>query len=81
MEITVKIPEEVAAQARIRGMPVEAYAEAVLAGQIVPVAGPAAPERTPEEIQAWLDSLAQFSEKIPALPATISREWIYQDRD
>jgi hypothetical protein len=28
-----------------------------------------------------LDSLAQFSHKIPPLPAFVSREWIYQDRD
>jgi hypothetical protein len=37
--------------------------------------------RTPEEIRAWLDSLAQFSDKIAPLPETISREWIYQDHD
>jgi hypothetical protein len=52
MEITIKIPDELAAQAQAR---------------------------TPEEIRAWLDSLAQFSDKIPPLPETISREWIYQD--
>jgi hypothetical protein len=34
---------------------------------------------TPVEIRAWLDSLAQFSGKIPPLPETISREWIYQE--
>ena len=37
--------------------------------------------QTPEQIRAWLDSLAQFSDKIPPLPETISREWIYQDHD
>ena len=36
---------------------------------------------TPEEIRAWLDHLAQFSDKIPPLPDTITREWIYQDHD
>jgi len=39
------------------------------------------PPRTPEEIRGWLDSLAQFSDKIPPLPETISREWLYQDHD
>jgi hypothetical protein len=34
-----------------------------------------------KEIRAWLDSLCQFSEKIPPLPEHISREWLYQDRD
>lgn len=37
--------------------------------------------RKPEEIRDWLDSLAQFSQKIPPLPETISREWIYQEHD
>jgi len=37
--------------------------------------------RTQEEIRIWLDSLAQFSDKIPPLPETISREWLYQDHD
>jgi len=36
---------------------------------------------TPAEIRARLDSLAQFSEKIPPLPEAISREWIYQEHD
>jgi hypothetical protein len=35
-------------------------------------------QRRPAEIRAWLDSLAQFSDKIPPLPKTISHEWIYQ---
>ena len=38
-------------------------------------------ELGPEEIRAWLDSLAQFSDKIPPLPETISREWLYQDHN
>jgi hypothetical protein len=37
--------------------------------------------RSSEEIRAWLDSLAQFSDKIPPLPETISRDWIYQDHN
>ena len=36
--------------------------------------------RTPEEIRAWLDELASFSDKIPHMPGeTFSREMIYQD--
>ncbi|HEV2379308.1 MAG TPA: hypothetical protein VG206_05880 [Terriglobia bacterium] len=77
----MKIPEELATQARMRGMPVEAYAEAVLARQIVSSAGTAIQRRTAEQIQGWVDSLAQFSDKIPALPSTVTRQWIYQDHD
>jgi hypothetical protein len=37
--------------------------------------------RNHQEIRAWLDSLAQFSDKVPPLPEKITREWIYQDHD
>ena len=79
MEITVKIPDELAAKARARGLSVQAYIEEILARQLAEQSFPVHPPRTAGEIRAWLDSLAQFSEKIPPLPATISREWIYQD--
>lgn len=39
-------------------------------------------QHTPEEIRAWLDELAQFSDRIPAMPGeTFSRQMIYQDHD
>ena len=80
MVVTVNIPDEIAAQAKVRGLSPEAYVQEILAQQL---ARPTETRqsRTPEEIRAWLDSLAQFSDKIPALPETISREWIYQDHD
>jgi hypothetical protein len=77
MEIRVKVPDEMAAQAQERGVPVEAYVEELLAQKVTASEGKQ--PRTREQIRAWLDSLAQFSDKIPALPDTISREWIYQD--
>jgi post-segregation antitoxin (ccd killing protein) len=79
MEITVKIPEELAAQARARGLKLEVYVQEILARQAAQE-GTSQPS-TPEEIRAWLDSLAQFSDKIPPLPEVISREWIYQDHN
>jgi len=80
MEITVKISDELAAQAKARGLEVQDYVEELLA-QRANARSTARQVRTPEQIRAWLDSLAQFSEKIPPLPEIISREWIYQDRD
>jgi post-segregation antitoxin (ccd killing protein) len=79
MEITVKIPEELVAQARARGLNLEVYVQEILARQAARE-GISQPS-TPEEIRAWLDSLAQFSDKIPPLPEVISREWIYQDHN
>jgi hypothetical protein len=81
MEITVKIPDKIAARARERGVKVEAYIEELLAQQAAVELSGTRPPRTPTEIRAWLDSLAQFSDKIPPLPGTISREWIYQEHD
>lgn len=80
MKITVKIPEEIAVRAKERGLKLEAYIEELLAQQIGMHSSAKHP-RKPEEIRAWLDSLAQFSDKIPALPETISREWIYQEHN
>lgn len=81
MEIRVNVPDELAEQAQSRGVPVEDYVEEILAQQVTasPVEG--ARPRTPEQIRVWLDSLAQFSDKIPPLPGSISREWIYQEHD
>jgi hypothetical protein len=80
MEIRVNVPDELAARAETRGVPVERYVEELLS-QHLPAPTEYNPPRTPEEIRAWLDALAQFSDKIPPLPDTISREWIYQDHD
>ncbi|MGC1415297.1 MAG: hypothetical protein WA817_08450 [Candidatus Acidiferrum sp.] len=81
MEVTLKIPDELLAEAKSRGLPIEDYIHQILVKQL-----PSPPEdtsrpRTPEQIRAWLDSLAQFSDKIPPLPEEISRDWIYQDHN
>ena len=81
MEVTVKIPDELAARAKSRGLRVEDYVLELLAQQLGPQPVGASPIRTPEEIRAWLDSLAQFSDKIPPLPENLTRDWIYQDHN
>jgi hypothetical protein len=81
MQIRVNVPDELATQAQARGVPVEGYVEELLARQAATGVPHSVRLRTPEQIRAWLDSLAQFSHKIPPLPDTISREWIYQDHD
>ena len=81
MEVTLKIPDELAARAKSRGLRVEDYVVELLAQQLGQLQASASPVRTPEEIRAWLDSLAQFSDKIPPLPEDITRDWIYQDHN
>jgi hypothetical protein len=81
MEITLEIPDEIAALAKARGLCVEAYIGEILAQQLQTQLLTHGGPQSPAEVRAWLDSLAQFSDKIPPLPETISREWIYQDHD
>jgi post-segregation antitoxin (ccd killing protein) len=75
--INVKVPDELAAQAEALGLALEAYVEQILAQQIKEHKAEGQTPRTPKEIRAWLDSLAQFSDKVPPLPEKITREWIY----
>jgi hypothetical protein len=80
VELKVKIPDGLAEVAKERGLELKAYVEEILSQQAI---APANGKRTrsPEEIRAWLRSLSQFSDKIPPLPETISREWIYQEHE
>jgi hypothetical protein len=80
MEIRVRVPDELASQAQALGVPLELYVERLLAQRASATSALPRPQ-TQEQIRAWLDALAQFSDKIPELPQTLSREWIYQDRD
>ena len=80
MVVTVNIPDELAEAAKARGLSLEAYVQEILAQQLARPTQVGLPH-TEEEIRGWLDSLAQFSDKIPPLPETISREWLYQDHD
>jgi len=81
MELKVKIPDGIAALAKARGVPVEDYVEDLLTQQLGNGISETQRSKTPEEIRAWLDSLAQFSDKIPPLPETITRDWIYQEHE
>jgi len=81
VEVTVKIPDELAARAKSRGLRVEDYVAELLAEQVEPRHVDGSTARTPEQIRAWLDSLAQFSDKIPPVPENITRDWIYQDHN
>lgn len=81
MEISVKIPDELAEQAKARGLRVEDYVQELLAQQLEAHRENSSFPRTEAEVRVWLSSMTQFSEKIPPLPETISRDWIYQEHD
>jgi hypothetical protein len=62
-------------------MALEAYVEQILTRQVMEQHPEKHMPRNPDEIRAWLDSLAQFSDKIPPLPEKITRDWVYLDHD
>jgi hypothetical protein len=70
-----------AAAARSRGMEPQDYVQELLADYLRAEGSEEAPLRTPEQIDSWINALAQFSDQIPSLPDKITREWIYQDHD
>lgn len=82
MVITVKIPDEFAAQARAQGLSLEAYVEKILAQQLMSPATEIRRPRTQEEVHAWLRELRRGAKPAPHLSnQTFSREMIYQDHD
>jgi hypothetical protein len=81
MKITVTISDELAAQAEARGLSVEIYVQS-----LVEEAGrnsllPHLP-RTPEQIEAFFEAMAEGSQKLPLLPTeSFTRASFYQDRN
>jgi hypothetical protein len=79
LEIKPDIEANLAAQARARGIPLDAY----LQHAIEELAGAkAAPSASLQDLQATLDALAEMGRGLPHLPSSaFSRESIYQDHD
>ena len=85
LEISPEVQRELAREAEVRGVAVPALAARLLEEAVArPIATTPAPaaQRSPVQIRAWLDSLAEFSDQIPAMPGeTFSRSMIYHDHD
>jgi hypothetical protein len=84
LEIPSEVQSELAREAAARGIAVPVLAARLLKEAVArPVAATNTPvRRSPLKIRTWLDSLAEFSDEIPALPGeTFSRGMIYHDHD
>jgi hypothetical protein len=80
MQITVTIPDEIAAQAQARGMSVEAYVQG-LVEQARSKSLSAPRPRTRAQIEGFFAAMAEGSENLPVLPTTsFTRESFYGDR-
>jgi Tfp pilus assembly protein PilN len=79
MEIKLEIPDELAAQAKARGLAVEDYVQESLA-QRASGLSKVGRARSSDEVRTWLGSLTQFSDEIPQLPElAFTRESFSQD--
>jgi len=83
LEISPEVQRELAREAEVRGVAIPALAARLLEEAVAkPVATTPTARRSPLQIRAWLDSLTEFSDQIPALPGeTFSRGMIYHDHD
>jgi hypothetical protein len=81
MQVTVNIPDELAALIQSSGLAPQSYVAHLLAEQVSQKIA-VSPQLSLEEFDASLDELARYSEKIPSLPAAaLSRESFYRDHD
>lgn len=87
MQITVEIPDELAAQVQARGLAPKSYIEGLIADQaaLLEARGSlpdSSSDLSPDDFNASLDALARYSNKIPSLPIeSFTRESFYQDRE
>jgi hypothetical protein len=82
LEITPETERELAREAEIRGIAVPALAARILEDAVVRRGTPTSTARSPLQVRAWIDSLAEFSDRIPAMEGeTFSREMLYRDHD
>jgi hypothetical protein len=82
MQVTINIPDELAAQIQSRGLTPQSYVEHLIAEQAATAKGSAAHKLSLEEFEASLDELTRYSDQIPVLPSeAFSRESLYQDHD
>jgi hypothetical protein len=87
MQVTVEIPDELAAQVQARGLAPKSYVEGLIADQaaLLEASGSSLElnsDLSPDDFNASLDALTRYSEKIPSLPIeALTRESFYQDRE
>jgi hypothetical protein len=82
MQITLDIPDEVAAQARARGLTPENYVRVLIDDAVRGGSRALEPKRGRRDMQAFFQAMAAYSEKIPQLPdEAFTRESFYQGHD
>ncbi|HEY4354239.1 MAG TPA: hypothetical protein VGN16_00715 [Acidobacteriaceae bacterium] len=82
VELRPEIEAQLVADAHAEGVEPSVYAGSMIERAYIHANGTSRPSRKPEEVRAWLDSLAQFSDKIPQLAdEAFTRQSFYQDHE
>jgi hypothetical protein len=82
MQITVEIPDELAARARARGLTPEAYVKGLIEEAVQETPSEPGPDQPKRDMEAFFKAMAANSDKIPQLPdEAFTRESFYQDHD
>ena len=82
MQITVDIPDDFAAQAKARGLTPEDYVRSLVESAVHSDPARTSPRHSQREMDDFFRGMAQYSDKIPALPdEAYTRESFYRDRD
>ena len=80
MQVSVTIPDDVAAQLRASGMTPESYVQELIAGRNRDQQ-PGTPKKL-ADLESFFAEIAQYSGEVPVLPdETFSRESLYPDHD
>jgi hypothetical protein len=82
MEITVTIPDEVAVEARARGLTPESFVEELVREQAITPKPSISREERLAKLEKFFDEISANSENIPLLPdEAFTRESFYSDHN
>ena len=78
MQITLTIPDDIAAQAQARGLSVEAYVQNLIEQLARSQERHISHARTLEEIESFFSAISEGCQRLPSLPtASFTRESFY----
>jgi hypothetical protein len=82
MQITVEIPDEIAAQVQARGVTPESYVRGLIEEAVREESRASKASELKMSMDAFIRAMSANSEKIPQLPdEAFTRESFYQDHD
>ncbi len=80
VELKPEIEAQLLAEAKAKGMELSVYAATIIETAYAHRRRMSRLSKNPAEIREWLDSLTQFSDRIPQLPdEAFARESFYRD--